>query len=54
MKEGASILSATFKTYVHTGEDEENPFEWKDIISKDLFTRKHCVLFSLPEAFTPS
>ena len=54
IKEGASIPSITFKTRVRTGGDEENPFDWKDVTSEDLFAGKRCVLFSLPGAFTPT
>jgi peroxiredoxin len=34
--------------------DGNNPFEWKDINSTELFKDKSVVLFSLPGAFTPT
>lgn len=30
-----------------------NPFDWKDVVSGDLFKGKRIVMFSLPGAFTP-
>jgi peroxiredoxin len=48
--EETQIPEVTFKTRVKTGEE----FDWKDISSKDLFTNKKVVLFSLPGAFTPT
>jgi peroxiredoxin len=32
----------------------DNPFDWKDVTSEDLFKGKRCVVFSLPGAFTPT
>jgi thioredoxin-dependent peroxiredoxin len=31
-----------------------NPFEWKDITTKDIFAGKRVVVFALPGAFTPA
>ena len=44
----------TFKTRVRVENDDENPFEWKDLTTDDYFKGKRCVLFSLPGAFTPT
>jgi len=32
----------------------DNPFDWKDVTSADLFKGKRVVIFSLPGAFTPT
>ena len=32
----------------------DNPFEWKDLSSNEIFTDKRVVVFSLPGAFTPT
>lgn len=32
----------------------DNPFEWKDITTRDVFGGKRIVLFALPGAFTPA
>jgi len=52
--EGASVPSVTFKTRARTSSSDENPFDWKDVTSEDLFAGKRCVIFSLPGAFTPT
>jgi peroxiredoxin len=45
----------TFKSRVRNEAIEgDNPFEWKDINSSELFKDKRVVLFSLPGAFTPT
>tara|TARA_R100000353_G_scaffold35952_3_gene28640 strand:- start:3426 stop:4037 length:612 start_codon:yes stop_codon:yes gene_type:complete len=41
-------------TYINYDNGDENPFEWKDVVSKELFEDKRVVLFSLPGAFTPT
>ena len=49
------VPSATFKTRVRNdGLDGDNPFEWKDLTSDDVFGDKRVVLFALPGAFTPT
>ena len=54
IEEGASVPSVTFKTRTRIESDDENPFDWKDVTSEDLFKGKKTVLFSLPGAFTPT
>ena len=49
------VPSATFKTRVRNDALEgDNPFEWKDLTSDDVFGAKRVVLFALPGAFTPT
>ena len=54
IEEGASVPSVTFKTRTRIESDNENPFDWKDVTSEDLFKGKKTVIFSLPGAFTPT
>jgi len=54
IKEGDSIPSVTFRTRSRIESDDENPFDWKDVTSEDLFKGKKIALFSLPGAFTPT
>jgi peroxiredoxin len=54
LKEGDMIPNVTFKMRVRNDSDDENPFEWKDMTTEDLFGDKRIVLFSLPGAFTPT
>jgi alkyl hydroperoxide reductase subunit AhpC len=53
--DGSAVPSVTFKARVR---DEkiggDNPFDWKDVTSEDLFKGKRAVVFSLPGAFTPT
>lgn len=51
---GATVPSVTFKTRTRIESDDENPFDWKDLTTEDLFKGKKCVVFSLPGAFTPT
>ena len=45
----------TFKTRVRNDAIEgDNPFEWKDLTTEEIFDGKRVVLFSLPGAFTPT
>jgi peroxiredoxin len=48
------IPNVTFKTRTRIDADVENPFDWKDLTSEDLFKGKRSVIFSLPGAFTPT
>lgn len=49
------VPNATFKTRVRNDAlDGDNPFEWKDLSSDDVFKGKKVVVFSLPGAFTPT
>ncbi len=50
-----NVPSATFMTRVRNDAIEgDNPFEWKELTSDDIFKNKRVVLFSLPGAFTPT
>ena len=51
---GDFVPSVTFKTRVRTEEQTENPFDWKDVTTEDLFKGKRVVVFALPGAFTPT
>jgi len=50
-----TVPQVTFKTRVRNEAlKTENPFEWKDLTSEDVFKGKKVVVFSLPGAFTPT
>jgi len=50
-----SVPETIFKTRVRNEEIAgDNPFEWKDLSSQDVFAGKRVVLFALPGAFTPT
>jgi peroxiredoxin len=49
------VPDVTFKTRVRNDALEgDNPFEWKDLTTKDIFGGKKVVVFALPGAFTPT
>ena len=43
---GDLIPNVLFKMRIRVGKVGQNPFEWKNIYSQDLFKNKRCVLFS--------
>lgn len=50
-----TVPNITFKTRVRNEALEgDNPFEWKDLTSSEIFDNKNVVVFSLPGAFTPT
>ncbi len=50
-----TVPDVTFKTRIRNDAIEgDNPFEWKDLTSAEIFKGKRVVLFSLPGAFTPT
>ena len=50
-----TVPHATFKTRVRNEAlGGDNPFEWKDLSTDDVFAGKNVVVFSLPGAFTPT
>ena len=55
MKKGMRVPETTFKKRVR---DEsiggDNPFKWQDLTTKELFSDRRVVVFSLPGAFTPT
>ena len=49
------VPDVVFKTRVRNEAlKTENPFEWKDLSSAEIFGGKKVVVFSLPGAFTPT
>jgi len=65
MKEGIAVPNnVVFKYRVRTdgkpivyydeNNGDENPYEWKDVLSKEIFANNRVVIFSLPGAFTPT
>ena len=53
-KEGDRVPDVTFKTRTRIDSTAENPFDWKDVTTDDLFKGKKVIVFSLPGAFTPT
>jgi len=51
---GGTIPSVVFQTRTRIESDDENPFDWKELTTENLFKGKKVVLFSLPGAFTPT
>lgn len=50
-----TVPHVVFKTRVRNETiPGDNPFEWKDLSSDDIFKGKNVVVFSLPGAFTPT
>lgn len=50
-----SVPDVVFKTRVRNDAlGGDNPFEWKDLTSAEIFSDKNVVVFSLPGAFTPT
>ncbi len=49
-----NVPDATFQTRVRTDAGGDNPFDWKELTSDDVFKGKKVVVFSLPGAFTPT
>ena len=50
-----TIPDAVFHTRVRNPAlDAENPFEWKDLTTEEIFAGKRIVLFAVPGAFTPA
>ena len=50
-----TVPSTVFKTRVRNDAIEgDNPFEWKDVSTDDIFKGRTVAVFSLPGAFTPT
>ncbi len=49
------VPDATFHTRVRNDAvGGPNPFEWREVSTRDLFAKKRVVLFAVPGAFTPA
>ncbi len=49
------VPDAVFHTRVRNDAIEgDNPYEWKDLTTQDIFGGKNIVLFAVPGAFTPA
>ena len=53
-KENDSIPNVTFKMRMRNLSNDENPFEWRNLTTEELFNNRRIVLFALPGAFTPT
>jgi len=50
-----NVPDVTFKTRIRNEAlGGDNPYEWKDLTSDEVFKGKNVVLFALPGAFTPT
>lgn len=55
VKEGDYVPNVTLKVRVRNNQLKiDNPFQWKDISTSQLFENKRVVLFALPGAYTPT
>jgi len=45
LQEGDTIPNVIFKMRVRNNSTGDNPFEWKDVSTNDLFLNKRIVLF---------
>jgi peroxiredoxin len=54
VKAGDAVPDVVFKTRTRIDSADDNPFDWKDVTTDDLFKDKRVALFSLPGAFTPT
>jgi len=54
LTDGADVPNVLLKCRVRDAKiGGDNPFDWKDVMTADLFAGKRSVIFSLPGAFTP-
>jgi len=55
LKEGQQVPDVTFQTRVYDESiADANKYRWQDVTTKDIFSGKKIVIFSLPGAFTPT
>lgn len=53
-KEGDPVPDVIIKARIRVGEsDEVNSFQWKDVMTADLFKGKRVVVFSIPGGIMP-
>eukprot|EP00600_Ochromonadales_sp_CCMP1393_P008729 CAMPEP_0174971782 /NCGR_PEP_ID=MMETSP0004_2-20121128/10222_1 /TAXON_ID=420556 /ORGANISM="Ochromonas sp., Strain CCMP1393" /LENGTH=215 /DNA_ID=CAMNT_0016221847 /DNA_START=77 /DNA_END=724 /DNA_ORIENTATION=+ len=54
LKEGDKVPNVVIKARIRIAASEDHAsFEWRDIMTEDLFGNKRVVIFSIPGAFTP-